>query len=145
MYSYQFIISFICAIGFALVFQTPRKPLLISCLNAGIGWVIYKYITNKTGSAYMATFVSAFVIALISEYCAKIFKYPAIIIIVPGVINLCPGEAIFNTMKYFIDNENNMVLLSLFKAMALAGSIAFGILLSTSFSTNIKNFRRRKK
>lgn len=142
-YISQFIISFICAIGFGLVFQTPKKPMIISGLNAGIGWLIYKSVTIKTGSAYMGTFLSAFVIAFISEYCAKIFRYPAVIFIVPGIINLCPGEAIFNTMKYFINNESTLVLLTLFKAMALAGAIAFGILLSTSFSTNMKNFRRR--
>lgn len=143
-YLYQFVVSFICAIGFCLVFQTPLKPMIIAGLNAGVGWIIYKSVTIKTGSAYMGTFLSAFVIAFISEYCAKIFKYPAVIFIVPGIINLCPGEAIFTTMKYFINNETTLVLLSLFKAMALAGAIAFGVVLSTSFSANMKNFRRRK-
>lgn len=142
-YISQFIISFISAIGFCLIFQTPKKPIVVSGLNAGIGWVIYKLVIIKTGSAYLGTFLSAFVIAFISEYCAKIFRYPAVIFIVPGIINLCPGEAIFNTMSYFITNQNTLVLFTLFKAMALAGAIAFGILLSTSFSANMKNFRRR--
>ncbi|MDO5047857.1 MAG: threonine/serine exporter family protein [Anaerococcus sp.] len=144
MYLYQFIVSSISALGFALVFQVPKKALVISSLNAGVGWLIYRLIINKTKSVYMATFLSAFVIALISEFCAKIFKHPALIFIVPGVINLCPGQAIYDTMKFFINNQSQAVLLSLFKTMAIAGAIAFGILLSSSFSSNLKHFRIRK-
>lgn len=144
MYLQEFIVSSIAAIGFALIFQVPKKPLLISALNAGFGWVIYKMTISYTGSVYIGTFLSAFVISFISEFCARYFKFPALVFIVPGVINLCPGEAIFNTMKYFIDNESALVLLTLSKALAIAGAISFGILLSSSFSRNMKNFRRRK-
>lgn len=143
-YLYQFIVSSLSAIGFALVFQVPKKAILISAINAGIGWLIYKITIEYIGSAYIGTFLSAFVISLISEFCAKIFKHPALIFIVPGVINLCPGEAIYDTMKFFINNQSQDVIISLFKTMALAGAIAFGIILSSAFSSNLKNFRIRK-
>lgn len=144
MYIVQFIVSFMAAVGFGLIFQVPDRPLFISALNAGVGWIIYKIVLSYTASVYLASFLSAFFISFISEFCARWFKYPALIFIVPGVINLCPGEAIFNTMKFFINNETTLVLLTLFKAIAIAGAISFGILLSSSFSRNMKNFKRRK-
>ena len=144
MYVQQFLLAFLAAFGFALVFQSPTKTLLIAALNAGIGWVVYKFFSQITGSIYIGTFASAFFISIISDFCAKIFKFPAIIFIVPGVINLCPGEAVYNAMKFFIENQTDMVLASFYKAMAIAGAIAFGILLSSSFSTSLRSFRSRK-
>ncbi|WP_243344480.1 threonine/serine exporter family protein [Anaerococcus sp. AGMB09787] len=141
---FQFIVSMLSAVGFALVFQVPKKALLVSSLNAGVGWIIYKIVIYYTGSNYMGTFFSAFVISLISEICAKLFRHPSLIFIVPGVINLCPGEAIYDTMKNFVNNQFQNVILLLFKTVALAGAIAFGIILSSVFSSNMKNFKLRK-
>ncbi|MDD7044099.1 MAG: threonine/serine exporter family protein [Peptoniphilaceae bacterium] len=141
---FQFIVSMLSAVGFALVFQVPKKALLVSSLNAGIGWLIYKLVIYYTGSSYMGTFFSAFVIAMISELCAKVFRHPSLIFIVPGVINLCPGEAIYDTMKNFVNNQSEDVILLLFKTVALAGAISFGIILSSAFSSNMKNFKLRK-
>lgn len=143
-YLLEFIISTISAIGFALVFSIPKKALLISGINGGIGWIIYKLALNSTGGIYFANFISAFFIASISEVLARRLRYPASIFIFPGVINLCPGETIYNTMGFFINNQSNLAITNFYKAIVIAGSLAFGILLATSlFSTSMKLYRER--
>lgn len=142
-YFLEFIVSILSSIGFGLVFSVPKKALLMAGVNGGFGWLIFKLVLNNTSSIYLATFLSSLVIASISEIQARIFRFPASIFIFPGVINLCPGEAIYNTMRFFITNQNQNAISSFYKAVAIAGAIAFGVLLASSLSTSMKNFRIR--
>lgn len=144
-YLREFIISAIAAIGFAYVFDLPRKAIYISGLAAGFGWVIYKLIVESTGSVYIASMVSAFIMAVTAEFMARIYHYPASVFIMPGIINLCPGEAIYNTMKYFIENETDMAITSAYKALGIAAALAFGVLLSSSFSSSLNTFKARNQ
>lgn len=110
-YLIEFVVSILSSIGFGLVFSMPKRALLVSGINGGIGWIIYKLVLNTTSSIYVASFLSALVISSISEIQARKFKFPASIFIIPGVINLCPGEAIYNTMDFCLSNLGDSLLL----------------------------------
>lgn len=142
-YLIEFVVSILSSIGFGLVFSMPKRALLVSGINGGIGWIIYKLVLNTTSSIYVASFLSALVISSISEIQARKFKFPASIFIIPGVINLCPGEAIYNTMRFFINNQSQNAIASFYKSIAIAGALAFGVLLASSLSTSMKKFRIR--
>lgn len=144
-YLKEFIVSALAAIGFGYVFDLPRKAIYISSLAAGFGWVIYKVTLELTGSVYIGSFISAFIMAVTAEFLARVYHYPASVFILPGIINLCPGEAIYNTMKYFIENETNMAITSAYKALGIAAALAFGVLLSSSFSSSLNNFKARNQ
>lgn len=142
-YIIEFIGSFLSSIGFGLVFSIPKKTLLISGITGGLGWLVYKLSLGLTEGVYLSTFLSAFFIATLSEFLAKKLRFPASIFIFPGVINLCPGVAIYNTMAYFVKNQNDIAISSFYQSLAIAGSIAFGVLLASSFSTSLRNYRHR--
>lgn len=144
-YLREFIISTIAAIGFGLIFDLPKKAIYISSLAAGFGWVIYKAILEFTDSVYIGSLISALVMAATAEILARIYHYPASVFILPGIINLCPGEAIYKTMNYFIANDNFNALANFYKALGIAAAIAFGVLLSSSFSSSLKNFKGRSQ
>ena len=142
-YVIEFVVSILSSIGFGLVFSVPKRALLVSGINGGFGWIIFKLILNNTNNIYLATFLSALLISSVSEVQARKFRFPAAIFIIPGVINLCPGETIYNTMSFFINNQSQEAIASFYKAIAIAGSIAFGVLLASSFSTSMKTYRTR--
>lgn len=144
-YLKEFIISAIAAIGFGYIFDLPRKAIYISSLAAGFGWVIYKITLEYTASVYIGSFISAFIMAATAEFMARTFHYPASVFILPGIINLCPGEAIYNTMKYFIENETEMAITSAYKGLGIAAALAFGVLLSSSFSSSLNTFKERNQ
>ena len=144
-YLKEFIIAAIAAIGFGYVFDLPRRAIYISSLAAGFGWVIYKLTLEFTSSVYIASMVSAFIMAGSEEFLARLFHYPASVFILPGIINLCPGEAIYNTMKYFIENETDLAITSAYKALGIAAALAFGVLLSSSFSKSLNTFKARNQ
>lgn len=143
-YAIEFIISSLSSIGFGLVFSIPKKALLVAGLNGGIGWIIYKLTLNFSGSIYFATFLSSLLIASIAEIQARRLRYPASIFNIPGIINLCPGESIYNTMSNFINGNSDIAIGYFYRAVVLAGSIAFGVLLASSFSKSLKSYRIRQ-
>lgn len=143
-YTIEFIISTLSSIGFGLVFSIPKNALLVAGLNGGIGWIIYKLTLNFSGSIYFATFLSSLLIASIAEIQARRLRYPASIFNIPGIINLCPGEAIYNTMSSFINGNSDIAISNFYRAVVIAGSIAFGVLLASSFSKSLKSYRIRQ-
>lgn len=143
-YALEFIISSLSSIGFGLVFSIPKKALLVAGLNGGIGWIIYRLTLNYSGSIYFATFLSSLLIASIAEIQARRLRYPASIFNIPGIINLCPGEAIYNTMSSFINGHSDIAISYFYKAVVIAGAIAFGVLLASSFSKSLKSYRIRQ-
>ena len=142
-YLIQFIAAIMSTVGFALVFSVPLKTLVVSAINGGFGWVIFKYVIDTTGSKYIAVFLSALSITFVSEMLARRLRYPASVFIIPGIINLVPGEGIYNTMGYFVNNQTELAIESFYSTIVVAGSISFGILLASSFSTSLKSFRTR--
>ena len=142
-YIREFIISTIAAIGFGLIFNLPKKAIYIASLAAGFGWVIFKATLEFTGSVYLGSLISALVMAATAEVLARIYHYPASVFILPGIINLCPGEAIYKSMTNFISNDNYVAVGYLYKALGIAAAIAFGVLLSSSFSSSLRTFKER--
>lgn len=144
-YLKEFLVSALSALGFGLIFDLPKKALYISSLAAGFGWVIYKATLNFTDSVYIGSLISAFIMAGTAEILARKYHYPASVFILPGIINLCPGEAIYKTMTYFIANDNFMAMASFYRALGIAAALAFGVLLSASFSRSLKTFKGRNQ
>lgn len=142
-YIKEFIISTIAAIGFGLIFDLPKKALYISSLAAGFGWVIYKVVLAHTNSVYLGSLISALVMTITAEILARIYHHPASVFILPGIINLCPGEAIYKSMTNFIANNTYIAIGYLYKALGIAAAIAFGVLLASSFSSSLKTFKER--
>lgn len=143
-YAIEFIISTLSSIGFGLVFSIPKNALLVAGLNGGIGWILYRLTLNFSGSIYFATFLSSLLIASIAEIQARRLRYPASIFNIPGIINLCPGESIYNTMSNFINDNSDIAIGYFYRAVVIAGSIAFGVLLASSFSKSLKSYRIRQ-
>jgi len=142
-YIIQFIAAILSTVGFALVFSVPLKTLLVSAVNGGFGWIIFKFVIDTTGSKYIAVFLSALSITFVSEMLARKLRYPASVFIIPGIINLVPGEGIYNTMSYFVNKQSDLAISSFYSTIVVAGSISFGVLLASSFSTSLKAFRTR--
>ena len=142
-YLLEFVVSILSSIGFGLVFSIPKKALVVSGVNGGVCWIIYKFVLNNLGSVYLASFISSFIIAIMSEILATKLRFPASVFIFPGIINLCPGSAIYSTMSYLIESQTADAITSFYKAVAIAGALAFGVLLASSFSKSLKAYRTR--
>lgn len=136
----QVITSFIASASFGILFNAPKQSLIKCGFVGMVGWVIYTSLVELEVDLVMATFVSSFFIALISQFFAKRYRTPIIIFSVAGIIPLVPGGLAYDAMRNFVINNYDVAIQLAAKAFMISGAIAIGIV----FSEVINQLVRKK-
>ena len=92
------------SIGFALLFNTPRRAWWITGLLGGVGWGI-KFMrlgTLMPEQIVITSFLGACVVGLLAVYFAHRVHTPPIVFTIPAVINMIPGKFGYEFMMNII-------------------------------------------
>lgn len=131
--------AFFATVGFAYIFNAPKKSIFTTGVIGALGWIIYSYFVSSHNAAVMGSFIGAFVVAVLSEISARLFKMPVTIFLISGIIPLVPGSGLYYTMLALVQkNYGNAISIGT-ETIFAAGSIAVAIALVSSL------FKRRKK
>lgn len=130
----HFLYSTIATVGFSVFLNAPKSALIPAGLTGGIGWTIYYYLINTTGNDILANFLSAAIVALISEILARKLKHPAILFVIPGIIPLVPGLGMYNTMLYLVQSNYELAVSKGANVLFVGGAISLGVLVVTSLA-----------
>lgn len=126
-----FVVSFIASAGFGVIFNVPRKSIVAGGIAGMIGWVLYSVLAEHFGlNAVMATAISSFVVATISQFFARFYKMPVIVFSVAGIIPLVPGGLAYSTMRHLVGNDYSVAIKSASQVFLISGAIAFGLVLA---------------
>lgn len=90
--------SAVAAVGFAVLFNVPRRALPGCALAGGIGHAIRTLCMQAGLSLELATLAAATAVGFIAELLAKRLSTPRIVFAVPGVIPLVPGVLAYQTL-----------------------------------------------
>ena len=130
------------SIGFALLFNTPRRALWITGLLGGVGWGI-KFVLLGTiipEQIVITSFLGACAVGLLAVYFAHRVHTPPIVFTIPAVINMIPGKYGYEFMMNIIkivtvqtpEDETLDLLFKTFKLGLQTGFItmclAFGVI-----------------
>ena len=77
--------------GFAGILGVPKKFLLWAGIDGGIGWFVYLLVGAMTHSELLGAFFGAAVISVGANVCARVFKTPVTMILIPANMTLVPG------------------------------------------------------
>jgi uncharacterized membrane protein YjjB (DUF3815 family) len=138
----QIITSFIAAAAFALLFNVPRRTLLQGGFVGALGWMLYISFLKISVDPVMATLISAFVVAVTSQFFAKLYKIPIIVFNVSGIIPLVPGGLAYDAMRSVVENEYEGAIELTAQAFMLSGSIAIGLVMSEVLNQIIRKAKR---
>lgn len=83
------------------------------------------------GTDLIQYFIATVIIALYSEIMARIHKVPITVYLIAALIPLVPGSGIYYTMEHALTGISTP-LETFIHTIAIAGSLAFGILLVSS-------------
>ncbi len=133
----HFLYSTIATIGFSVFLKVPKSALIPAGLTGGIGWSVYYYLINATNNDILANFLSAALVALISEVLARKLKYPAILFVIPGIIPLVPGLGMYNTMLYLVQSNYQLAISKGANVLFVGGAISLGVLVITSLARTL--------
>ena len=124
--------AFLACVGFAIVFEV-KKPLflVISSAIGALGWLLFLLLEGAVSSVLQYLFATILVSAL-SELAARIWKAPATIFLLPGIIPLVPGGGLYYAMSYLLDGDFAGFASKGIQTAAYAGAIAAGVSIVTS-------------
>lgn len=120
--------SFLTALGFAILYNIPRKTIVPAGLTGAIGWTIYFFLVNYFGMLFfLATIIASFFIAFASQIFARRLRTPVIIFTLPGLIPLVPGGAAYNMMRAFVEGNSELGFDYATTTFLTAGALALGL------------------
>ncbi|MBU5595613.1 threonine/serine exporter family protein [Amphibacillus sp. MSJ-3] len=141
----QSVVSFIAAMGFAIIFNAPRQSLW-QCGTVGMfGWLVYVSLARILDvNIVIATLVAAIVVGIYSQVLAKWFRTPIIIFNIAGIIPLVPGGLSYDAMYFLVTNNYDLAISSAATAAMISGAIALGLIVSEIINQIIRNTNWRK-
>lgn len=135
-----FMYAFFATAGFAVIFRAPYRSIIPASVLGGIGWIVYVQFEYSGMDLAIAAFFSAGAIGLLGEVCAKKFKMPATVFIVPGIVTIVPGYAIYQAVLLLIQRDFTAAAREAANVALIGIGIAVGIMMASSMSRVI--FRR---
>lgn len=152
--------SGIAAVGFAILFNVPKRTLFpIGAMGAIGGLVKFGLMYFGVGIVF-SSFVGATVVGIISIQMAHLKKSPPLVFSIPGVIPMVPGAFAYRMMlglialirledsdtyiQTLIDMVNNGAKMS-FILMSLAIGVSMPMLITRKESIKRSKFNKEKK
>jgi uncharacterized membrane protein YjjB (DUF3815 family) len=126
-YFINLLFSFIATAGFGIIFNAPIKAIPVCGLVGSIGWIIYYTLMQFSMSEVHATFLGAFVVAILAQIFARRFKSPMIVFNIPGIIPLVPGGIAYNTMRSIVELDYSSAVVYGTRVLLISGAIAMGL------------------
>lgn len=131
----QFIAGVISCIGFAYLFNCPKKAIIKSAIGGGLGWLMYYYSVHTLHiSVVISTFLGTLVLSIICEILARIEKDAVTIFVIPAILPLVPGAGLYYTLLYFIEGNFSQATTKGLETLGCAAGIAIGIIFVSSIS-----------
>ena len=128
-----FILAFVATMGFSVIFNVPKKELFFCGAVGAFVWLISNGITHFFPyEVVAATFFGAITATTLGRILSAIRKMPSTVYMIPGIIPLVPGVAIYRTMFYVVSGEHMLAVAQGVYALSLAGVISVGMLIILS-------------
>ena len=124
---YYLIFCFVATVSFAVVFNVPRSEFVTCGIIGTISWSV-SYMLRDHVSMFFGIFLAACCVTLFSRAFARMRQCPITLYLVPGIIPLVPGGAIYNTMYAIITGEQTSAAMIGINTLQTAGAICLGIL-----------------
>lgn len=140
----QFIASFIAVVSFSIGIEIPKKYIIIVGLVGAIGWLVYLETIALYGTELLAYFLSALIVTIFSMLLSKILKTLSTIFIIPGILPIVPGAAMYNMVYSLINGNSSKTGYYLLQALLITGGIALAIFIAQSIK-GIEIIRKDKK
>lgn len=138
----NFIFSFTASFFFAAVFDAPKKLFFPAGIVGAVGWTLgqtFGFIFDLP--LVMVNFIGGMTLGVMSNIMARIYKEPATIFLIPGIIPFVPGGLAYDATSSIILSDYTGAVNITMEVIISAGSIAVGLL----FSEQISNLLIRKK
>ncbi len=141
----QCFFAFLGCMGFVILFNIHGKGNVLCALGGALTWAVYLIAQDISGSDLTAYFWAALSSSVYSEIMARIRKYPAFSYLVISIFPIIPGAGAYYTMNYAVRGEMELFASRGMFTAAIAGVMAVGILLGSTFFRMYSDWKMHRK
>lgn len=128
----QILMGFLGTLGFNILFNIRGKKLILATLGGLISWGVFLALAPLLPGESIRYLLSAATVTLYGEVLARVEKTPTTTFLVPSMIPLIPGSALYYTMNYALKKQWSSFAHQAFYTLQLALSLAVGIIAVTT-------------
>lgn len=129
-------------LGFCLFYRLRFNRLPVIAALSAVCYVTYLLVLKAGFSPFAANTTAAVVTAAFSELFAVLFRAPVTVFLIPSILPLIPGAALYYTMEAIFKNDVEAVAENAASMCFSIGGLVFGIII---VSTVVRCFRGRRK
>lgn len=128
----QIITGFLGSLGFSVLFHIRGKKLAVAALGGLMSWTVFLLLEPLFPSEALRYFLSAAAVTVYAELFARMMKTPTTTFLVPSMIPLIPGGALYYTMNYALNEQWTAFAQHAWYTLGLALALAVGIIAVTT-------------
>jgi uncharacterized membrane protein YjjP (DUF1212 family) len=132
--------SYLAAGGFAILFDVPRRYLLLAALAGTVAYGTRQLVLAQGLPPEGAALVAGLAIGICAEGLARIFDAPTSLFSIPGYIPLVPGVLAFRTILNFVNEDYTAGTADFVRAALITIGLAAGLGTLTAMNSLGKRF-----
>ena len=136
---------FVGCVGFTILFNIHGPGSVLCAAGGVLTWLAYRITLQIGGSDILAYFWATVIAALYAEIMARVRKFPAISYLVISAFPLIPGAGVYYTMNHAVRGDMGSFSQQGIHTVAIAGVMAVGILLTSTFVRLISDWLNARK
>lgn len=136
-------LSFVATACFGVIFNAPIKAIPWCGIVGSLGWMIYSLLSQHGVYEVHASFLGAFVVAIVAHIYARKFRMPMIVFSVSGIIPLVPGGIAYNSMRHIVEVDYLTGMEYGMRAFLISGAIAMGLVFAEVIMQLMYRFMNR--
>ena len=130
----QIVMGYLGTLGFNILFNLRGRKLWLASFGGFISWFVVLFLEKWVPSEMIRYFMGSAAGAVYGEVLARIAKTPTTTFLVPSVIPLIPGSALYYTMNYALNKQWVQFGHQAIYTLKLAGALAVGIIAVTTLA-----------
>ena len=128
------------ALGYALMVKSSLRSLVPIAIFTTLGMIVYCVCDCWGFSEFSENMAAAFVMASLSEIGARIWRMPAVVIMLPSMVPLVPGSMLYYAVSNMIAKNYSVALDYAERTLIVASGIAGGMIVSMVLFATINTF-----
>lgn len=130
----QIFTGFLGSLGFGILFHIRGRNLLVASLGGLMSWTVFLLLEPLLPDEAMRYFLASAAVTIYAEVFARVLKTPTTTFLVPSLIPLIPGGALYYTMNYALNEQWPIFAAKAVYTLELALALALGILAATTLT-----------
>lgn len=126
----QLVTAFCGSLGFSILFNIRKDKLLPAAFGGLLAWSTFLFTKIFVDSNLVCLFIASVSVTIYAEIFARIKKTPATLFLVPALIPLLPGGALYNSMSFVMQKKWTLFFSEGMYTLLVAVSIAGGMLIT---------------